>query len=62
MFLKSCRASELNPITEFFRLASIVYDLSGQMQEVEVIVVEQSENSDVSEDELNLLLNLYYFK
>jgi len=47
----------------YFRLASIVYDPSGQMQEVEeVIVAEQSENSDVSEDELNLLLNLYYFK
>lgn len=53
MFLKSCRTSGLDPLSEFFQLARVVYDPSGQMQEVVVVEHSDSSNSDDSEDEFN---------
>ncbi|KAL4113901.1 hypothetical protein QTP88_017455 [Uroleucon formosanum] len=53
MFLKSCRASGLDPLTEFFKFTRIVYDPSAQMQEVIVNEHSNSSNSDESEYEFN---------
>lgn len=52
MFLKACRASTLNPLVEFFKLAAQVYNPNGSIIDQETMTGDNVESdSDTEEDD-----------